>query len=155
MVRRSIGSEAAAEPTAARPQARARVSHPTYQGIVRTGNGVRRQAQDPRTRETRNGFSMKWASLAVDLEPFGHVGEVGETCVPDVRRQIQAFPQGELQGGATRCGRCDGGTPAGSGNRQVSGGSLPSLLRPHIWIRVGIGVYGLGNRYGRFLVRQV
>ena len=59
---------------------------------------MRRQAQDSRTRETRNGSSMKWASLAVDLEPFGHVGEVGETCAPDVRRQIQAFPQGELQG---------------------------------------------------------
>ena len=34
-------------------------------------------------------------------------------------------------------------------------GSLPSLLRPHMWIRVGIGVYGLGNEYGRFLARQV
>ena len=58
---------------------------------------MRRQAQDRRARETSNRSFMKWASLAVDLKAFGHVGEVGETCVPDVRRQIQAFPQGELQ----------------------------------------------------------
>ena len=44
-----------------------------------------------------------------------------------VTTAVPAFPQGRFPGGATRPGRCDGGTPAGSGNRQVSGGSLPYL----------------------------
>ena len=87
---------------------------------------MRRQAQDPRARETSNGSFMKWASLAVDLKAFGHVGEVGETCVPDVRRRIQAFPQGELQ-----------------------------RERPYSWIRLGIGTCGSANEGGGVLARQV
>ena len=45
---------------------------------------MRRQAQDLRTRETRNGSSMKWANLAVDLK-------IAEDAEAVLRRRVPRF----------------------------------------------------------------
>ena len=46
--------------------------------------------------------------------------------------------------GSDRPGRCDGGTPAGAGNRLVSGGSLPDT--PHGGLSGTVEARGMVDR---------
>ena len=78
-------------------------------------------------------------------------GGVRRSCPPravasdsSAGRWRSAFPQGHFRRGATRPGRCDSGTPAGAGNRQVSGGSLPDT--PHGALSGAVGACGIVDR---------
>lgn len=68
---------------------------------------------------------------------------------------VDLLPEQEDFEGSDRPGGCDEGTPAGTGNRQVSAWSLPPSSRPPLRFSVWLGVYGLVNDSGPLFVGTV